>query len=175
MRIFFAIIIVPMMLSCNSNLPSGILEQEKMESILWEQMQADAFTREFVVKDTTKKMNEENLNLQQKIFAKYKTDKETFYKSYKYYLNNNEILKPLFDSIVSKQTRQKQEDFIHKMATKTYFDWQWLNKYERKIDIKSYNLNGILILADSLKQDTIKTNSILPFKSNRNREKQIGF
>ncbi len=177
MRIFIALMLVAMLVSCNGNLPNGILGQEKMESILWEQMQADAFTREFVVKDTSKKMNEENLKLQQKIFAKYKTDKETFYKSYKYYLSNKDILKPLIDSIVSKQTRQKQEGFIKQISNRVYNDWQWFKKYESVKVLKPYKLNSILIISDSLKQDTINANSILPFKNMRNRanQKQISY
>jgi Domain of unknown function (DUF4296) len=152
MKLFIVFFCGLFFLSCNGDLPSGILAQEKMESILWEQMQADAFTREFVVRDTSKKIIEENLKIQQKIFSKYDIDKETFYKSYNYYLQHADVLKPIIDSIVSKQTRIKQEDFIKKMSSNTKQDWDWLKKYEiKKVNDSPYKLKGIIILNETLK------------------------
>ena len=76
-----------------------------MEKIVWDLTQADVFTQEFISKDSTKNLAFENLKLQQKIFAKYKTDKKIFYKSYEYYLKHDELLKPLLDSMVVRNGR----------------------------------------------------------------------
>ena len=76
-----------------------------MEKIVWDLTQADVFTQEFISKDSTKNLAIENLKLQQKIFAKYKTDKKIFYKSYEYYLKHDELLKPLLDSMVVRNGR----------------------------------------------------------------------
>jgi Domain of unknown function (DUF4296) len=136
--------------SCNKKLPSGIIEQEKMEVLLWEQMRADAFTREFLSRDSSKIVETEQLKLQQKIFAKYDIDKETFYNSYAYYLNHTDLMKPLLDSIVSKNTRIKQEEFERKMRINTPVNFR--NPFilpQPKQKITGYKLNGIIILPDS--------------------------
>ena len=88
---------------------SSVLSSDKMEIILWELTQADAFTQEFIVKDTSKNLENENLKLQQKIFSKNKTDRKSFYKSYDYYLKHEELLKPLLDSMVVKNGRVREK------------------------------------------------------------------
>ena len=85
------------------NIP--ILSPDKMEIILWELTQADVFTQEFIVKDSSKNLVKENLKLQQKIFSKNKTDRKSFYNSYNYYLEHQELLKPLLDTIVVRNGR----------------------------------------------------------------------
>ena len=100
-RIFACIILV----SCSSGqTPSGILPPDKMEEVLWDQLRADAFTTTFVSKDSTKNLQQVNLELQQKIFQKDHTDKESFYRSYEYYLNHGELMKDLLDSMIAKQS-----------------------------------------------------------------------
>ncbi len=102
-----------LLLSCNKNkLPNGILSFDKMEKILWEQTRADAFTQEFIAKDSSKDLTIENLKLQEKIFSKYKIDKKTFYKSYDYYLKHDELLKKLLDTIVVRNGRARDNERI---------------------------------------------------------------
>jgi Domain of unknown function (DUF4296) len=125
MKHLFLIIIAIVFFSCSdSKLPRGILSQEKMEVLLWEQMKADAFTKEYISKDSSKSLVEENLKLQQKLFAKYKIDKEEFYKSYQYYLNHDALMKDILDSIVTKQTRIHQKEFEQKMSGKRIGDYE---------------------------------------------------
>ena len=92
--------------SCSGNgLHNDILPPDKMEKLIWEQMRADAFTVNFITKDSSKNVKRENEILQEKIFQKYKTDKKTFYRSYKYYLEHDRIMKNILDSIIAKETR----------------------------------------------------------------------
>ncbi len=100
--------------ACSSN-TKDLLSTEKMEKILWDLAKADAFTQEFIVKDTSADLAKENLKLQQKIFAKHGTDRKTFYKSYDYYLRHQELLKPLLDSIVVKNGRIKENERLKKI------------------------------------------------------------
>ena len=86
-----------------------------MEKILWELTQADIFTQDFISKDSSKNLTVENLKLQQKIFAKYKTDKNIFYKSYEYYIKHNELLKPLLDSMIVKNGRTRETSRLKKI------------------------------------------------------------
>ncbi len=99
--------------SCGNNdeLPSGILKPEKMQAVLWDVIKAEAFTAEFIKKDSTKNAAEENLKLQQQIFAIHKVTKAEFYKSYDYYKEHTPVFKQMLDSMIAK-TAEKQKPII---------------------------------------------------------------
>lgn len=106
MKSIIYIFICIFFISCSySKVPYGIVEPKDMENILWEQMKADAFTKEFIAKNTSLDLTKENYLIQQKIFAKYKIDKKEFYKSYQYYLAHDDMFKIILDSLITKQTR----------------------------------------------------------------------
>ena len=107
MKIFFVFLLSLFLLSCKQT-DKNLLSQDVMEKILWDITQADVFTQDFISKDSSKNLTVENLKLQQKIFAKYKTDKKIFYRSYEYYLKHEELLKPLLDSIIIKNGRIRE-------------------------------------------------------------------
>lgn len=111
MKGFYFICISIILFSCSSDSrPADILPPDKMEKLLWEQIRADAFTKEFVAKDSSKNLSEENLALQQRVFRKYKTTAGIFYKSYDYYLQHNNMMKNLLDSVISKQIRAREKE-----------------------------------------------------------------
>ncbi|MFN0083200.1 MAG: DUF4296 domain-containing protein [Ferruginibacter sp.] len=114
MKLIYLLMCAVLLYACRTN-PKDILSGENMENILWELTKADAFTQEFIVKDTSADLVKENLKLQQKIFAKNNTDRKTFYKSYDYYLHHEELLKPLLDSIVVKNGRIKENERLKKI------------------------------------------------------------
>lgn len=93
--------------SCgNKNkIPTGILMQDKMQAVLWDVIRADAFTEEFIKKDTSKNAVTENLKLQQQIFAIHKVTREDFYNSYDYYKKNTAVFKIILDSIIARNER----------------------------------------------------------------------
>lgn len=78
-----------------------------MEAVLWDVLRAQAFTVEFIKKDTTKNDVEENLKLQQEIFAIHRISKEEFYRSFEYYKTNNGQMKVIMDTIVNRADRVK--------------------------------------------------------------------
>jgi len=98
--------------SCgNKNkIPPGILKPEKMQVVLWDVIKADAFTAEFIKKDSVKDAVQENLKLQQKIFAIHHISKEDFYTSYEYYKMNPDLFKIIMDSMMAKAERDKQKN-----------------------------------------------------------------
>ena len=114
MKLIYFLLFVISLSACKSN-KKDILSTDKMEKILWDLTKADAFTQEFIVKDTSADLIKENLKLQQKIFAKNYTDRKTFYKSYDYYLSHDELLKPLLDSIVVKNGRIRENERFKKI------------------------------------------------------------
>ena len=78
MKIFFVFFLSLFLLSCKQT-DKNLLPKDVMEKILWDITQADIFTQDFISKDSSKNLTVENLKLQQKIFAKYKIDKKTFF------------------------------------------------------------------------------------------------
>lgn len=90
-----------------NTVPSGILKPAKMQIILWDVLRADAFTYEFVTKDSSKKPEAENVKLQQQIFAVHKISKDEFYKSFEFYNAHPGLMQPLLDSLINKATRDK--------------------------------------------------------------------
>jgi Domain of unknown function (DUF4296) len=147
MKHLFFIIISVLLFSCSdSNLPRGILSPEKMEIMLWEQMKADAFTKEYISKASSKNLVVENIKLQQKLFDKYKIDKEDFYNSYQYYLKHDALLKDVLDSIVAKQTRIHQKEFEQKMSGKRVNDYEDIFKLKEILKPRT-----VFKMQDSLK------------------------
>jgi len=97
--------------SCGNkkNLPAEILPPAKMQAVLWDVFRADAFTSDFIRKDTLKKPEAELAKLQLQIFAVHKVTKESFYKSYEYYKTHPDIMQPFLDSMIARFTREKYE------------------------------------------------------------------
>lgn len=88
--------------SCGSKneMPLDVLKTEKMQAVLWDMVKADAFTTEFIKKDSLKNATEENLKLQQQVFAIHKITRAEFYKSYDYYKAHTPLFKAILDSMI---------------------------------------------------------------------------
>lgn len=107
--IFLAGLILINSCSNKDKLPEGILKPAKMESVLWDIIKADVFTTGFIKKDSSKTASNENLKLQQQIFAIHKISKADFYKSYDYYKSNTEVFKKVMDSMVAHADRNRSD------------------------------------------------------------------
>lgn len=97
------------LISCQSKnaVPAGILKPAKMQTVLWDMLRADAFTYEFITKDSAKKPEAENVKLQQQIFTVHKISKDEFYKSYEFYKSHPDLMQTMLDSLINKATRDK--------------------------------------------------------------------
>jgi len=95
--------------SCNNKeqIPEGILKPDTMQVVLWDVLKAEAFTTDYIKKDSAKNAAAENLKLQQQIFAIHKISKEDFYKSYDYYKTNTVVFKKIVDSMIAQAERKK--------------------------------------------------------------------
>lgn len=87
----------------------GLLAKDKMQAVLWDIIQADSFTKQFIERDSSKKPSLENAQLQKKIFAIHKVSKEDFYKSYDYYISNTELMSALLDSMTIQAERNRSK------------------------------------------------------------------
>jgi hypothetical protein len=96
-------------------LPEGILPPGKMQPVLWDVIRADAYTSNYIKKDSSKKAVEENAKLQNRIFNNYNVSRASFYKSYDYYKSNTELFKVLLDSMINWANRERDLNFQSKI------------------------------------------------------------
>lgn len=99
----YRVILVSMVFvfACNQEKarPKDILSPDKLSYVLYDMMQADEFTNNFIIRDSTKNAKLENAQMYEKIFLLHATTKEQFQKSYKFYESDPQTLKIIFDSI----------------------------------------------------------------------------
>lgn len=102
------VIIFLILLSACGNkqqVPAGVLEPEKMESLLWDFMRADQFLLNFVnFRDTSVIYRDrERFRLYQEILDLHHLDQQTFRKSYTYYLDHPARLGVVMDSLRNRE------------------------------------------------------------------------
>ncbi len=99
--------------SCSAKkVPDNVLPPDKMGPVIWDAMQADAFTREFISKDSTKNLQQEGNKLQEKIFQKYHIDRETYLRSYRWYSDHGDMMRDMLDTITARESRIRQKERI---------------------------------------------------------------
>lgn len=113
--IWFCIIVL--LFSCgNKQVPEGkVLSSDKMQAVMWDIMQAEAYTDFYLKKDSTKNIFLRNAALQKKVFSIHQISKEDFYKTYDFYSSHSNDMRILLDSISAKAERQR-----NKMMEKKY-------------------------------------------------------
>lgn len=94
-------------LSCGGDkVPSGILPPQQMETIIWQLMQTDEFVVNTFVRDSTKNLTTERIRRYRQVFQLNNTSKETFQKSYEYYMAHPGVTKTMLDSLSARATRR---------------------------------------------------------------------
>lgn len=106
-------------IACNSDdqVPADVIPTQKMQTIVWQLMQADEYVNMLLTKDTLKKSNVERIKRYQQIFSLNKVSEAAFRNSYRYYLDHPDIAKVMFDSIVAVAQRQRSD--LYKPKTDT--------------------------------------------------------
>ncbi|SRR5579871_277916 len=119
MRIFGCIIGILLIASCvnKDNAPSGILSRDSMKNIMWDMIQADQYSKQFLQKDSAKiNVRQETLKLYQQIFDLHHVTKDEFNKSYQYYLTRPDLNKMIFDSLSAEIVRERHQSYISPKA-----------------------------------------------------------
>ncbi len=96
------------LLACNNNLPTGILEPEKMKQVLFNVMQADELVNVKFTADTSLNRLSESVDLYQNVFKIYRISADDFKRSFTFYQNHPEQLIPILDSL--QKTTQRRID-----------------------------------------------------------------
>lgn len=97
------LIVLAFLFSCTkkTQVPKNILPPEKMETLLFDLMQAD----ELIVRKSVDSSVSDSFSrgvVYTAVFNQHKTNKEEFSKSFSYYENHPQLLKLVLDSIQSK-------------------------------------------------------------------------
>ena len=95
-------------MACNSKqeLPKDILPEAKMRTVLWDLMRADEWVTYEQTKDSTVDRYKRSIELYQKVFQVNGITDSQFKKSFRYYQTRPNLLKPLFDSLQRKETKE---------------------------------------------------------------------
>lgn len=96
--------------SDSNTVPSGIIAKEKMEKVLWDIIQADQFSTNYLKKDSAKiNVKFETMKLYDEVFLMHHVTREQFQKSYKFYLDHPDLTKVMFDSLSARASRERNE------------------------------------------------------------------
>lgn len=98
--------------SDKDSVPKDVLSHDKMEAVMWDVIQAEQYSANFLVKDTPRlDLKMENLRMYDEIFRLHQTSREQFRKSYQYYMGRADLAQVLFDSLVNKGNRLRSESY----------------------------------------------------------------
>jgi hypothetical protein len=114
MRMIAGLLAVVIFAGCSGKdkVPSGIIPREKMENILWDMIEADQFSAIYLVKDSARiKIKTEDLRLYQQVFLLHGVSRDEFRKSFKYYEDRPDLIRTMFDSVLSRGNRLRTESY----------------------------------------------------------------
>ena len=109
--ITLSLLLVVFLSSCRQNAKKydDIIPPAKMEPILLDYINAEAYAKELCRMDSSKNDTLESIKLQNQVFKKYKITRPFFYKSFDYYNNNPELMVGLLDSIIAHHSKTEKE------------------------------------------------------------------
>jgi hypothetical protein len=95
----FILICATWLIACTSDKPSDVLDKEKMKLVMKDVLMAEEFVKSYVLKDSTKKEDEETIKLYNQVFKLHNTNRQQFLKSFDYYISRPYLAKEMFDSL----------------------------------------------------------------------------
>jgi hypothetical protein len=103
----YLLLIVVFFYSCKNDKPKDLLSEKKMQAVFADIMKIEAYTKNFIEKDTQKNAAVENAKMQLQVFALHKVTKEQFYTSYDYYTADVKKMQGIMDSIINKSNNER--------------------------------------------------------------------
>lgn len=109
--IVFSLILLAVACTNKDKVPSDVLAQEKMEKVMWDMIEADRFSAQFLERDSAAKKNikVENLKLYERVFQHHKISKEEFLRSFRFYLSRPDLNNVIFDTMSARSERRRAE------------------------------------------------------------------
>lgn len=95
------VLIVLLSAACSRNeRPSGVLDREKMEAVLWDLIRADLFISNYLqVKDSALDKKDQGIRLYSQVLKMHGITQEQFRRSFYYYRSRPKLLQELMDSV----------------------------------------------------------------------------
>lgn len=116
-HMFLASLLVLAFVACTNKdkIPGDVLPREEMEKVMWDMVQADRFSSQFLERDSVARKNikTENLILYEKVFKVHKITREEFIHSFKFYLSRPDINKVLFDTMAARANRRRADVYTN--------------------------------------------------------------
>jgi hypothetical protein len=111
MRLISILLLLILFSSCKqkSTKSDDLISPKKMESILLDYINAEAYAKELCRMDSSKNDTIESVRLQILVFNKYKITRSIFYKNFDYYNNHPELMLGLLDSIIVHHSKTEKE------------------------------------------------------------------
>jgi len=112
MNIRLAILVLLLLGACSdaNDVPRRIIAMNDMEKIIWDMVQVDQFSIQYLKRDSARfNVRKETTKLQDEVFQIHHVSKEKFQESLKYYLSHPDLTKTLFDSLSAKAARLRTE------------------------------------------------------------------
>lgn len=91
-----------------NKVPSEIIGQKEMQSVLWDVIRAQVLSLELAHKDSTINEIAYTKTLTKRIFEIHKISATDFDKSYSWYTNHPELMKVIFDSLSARKQKENQ-------------------------------------------------------------------
>lgn len=111
------VLLIVLLVACtNKNkIPSDVLPREEMEKVMWDMIQADRFSSQFMERDSTlrKNIKIETLKQYERVFQLHKVTREEFVHSFKFYLSRPDINRVLFDTMAARANRRRGEMYTN--------------------------------------------------------------
>lgn len=106
-KIFFSFSVI-IFFSCSSQteVPSGIIQPEKMKQVLWDVVRAQYLAGQVALKDSLTTVSTETKALTAKVFKIHKITSATFEKSYAWYIKHPQVMSDIFDSLYTQKQRE---------------------------------------------------------------------
>lgn len=113
-KIIIAVLILGLV-SCTqkNSVPDDVIPPHEMEKVLWDMMLADRFSTLYILKDSAKLDEKaETFKMYERVFQIHGIDKETFTKSFRFYMERPDLTKVIMDSIAEQAGRKRSEVYI---------------------------------------------------------------
>ena len=105
--------------SHKDSIPTGILNQDSMRNILWDIMQVDQYSVQYLSKDSAKiNLKAQTIALYQRIFQNHHVSREDFNKSYQFYIAHPDLTKTMLDSLTARANRERAEVYKNPVQIK---------------------------------------------------------
>ena len=117
MRFILFCLVAILLFSCSGkDKQQSVIPREKMEKILWDIIQADQYSSQFLKKDSAKlNVKEQTMKLYDEVFAVNHITREQFKASYQFYMEHPEITRSMFDSLAVRANLLRNEIYKHQV------------------------------------------------------------